>query len=102
MIKLLAKKTAAYYDVTIFQTPNFRQDKGYKVVYRTSIFGQGHEDCLEKTFKLFNVADLMPKDYRGRFLSTGDILLIDQGILGQYYYQLKPEGWKTINRIHIR
>lgn len=102
MIKLLAKKTAAHYDVTIFQTPNFRQYKGYKEVYRTSIFGNGHADCLENAFKQFNVSDSIPSDYRGRFLSTGDILLIDQGILGQYYYQLVPGGWKIINRVNIR
>jgi hypothetical protein len=102
VIKFLAKKAAVHYDVTIFQTPSFRQNKGYREVYRTLVFGQGHNDCLEKVFKKFNVSDSMPGDYSGRFLSTGDIIMIDQGKFGQYYYQLQPDGWKTINRIHIR
>ncbi|MDP4162545.1 MAG: YodL domain-containing protein [Bacillota bacterium] len=102
MIKLLAKKAATNYDVTIFQTPTFRQEKGYKAVYRTTVFGQGHSHCLEETFRKFNVTDAIPGDYKGRFLSTGDIILIDQGKQGKFYYQLIPGGWKIINRINLR
>ncbi|SRR5690606_2510564 len=90
------------YDVTIFQTPEFRQKKGYRQVYRTEIEGANHSECLENVFRKFNIADCIPEDYKGRFISTGDIVFIDEGRGGQYYYQLKPGGWKNINRIHIR
>jgi hypothetical protein len=43
----------------------------------------------------------MPKDYHARFMGTGDIVLIDEGLKGQVYYRLCPEGWKKINRLHV-
>jgi hypothetical protein len=102
MIKAITKKGIIQYDVTIFQTPKYREYKGYKEVYRTFIEASSRQNCLEETFSLFNVTDRIPVNYKGRFLSTGDIILIDEGRGGQHYYQLRPGGWQTINRIHIR
>jgi YodL-like len=102
MIKVLTKKACSQYDVTIFQTPKYREYKGYKVVYRTFIPANSRENCLQETFSRFNVTDRIPENYKGRFLSTGDIVLIDEGRGGQYYYQLKPGGWYQINRILLR
>ncbi|MDQ0197678.1 hypothetical protein J2S10_000783 [Neobacillus ginsengisoli] len=99
MIRMLTKKACSQYDVTIFQTPKYRQYKGYKTVYRTSIPANSRENCLKETFSRFNVTDRIPENYKGRFLSTGDIVLIDEGRGGQHYYQLKPGGWYPINRI---
>lgn len=101
MIRLLTKKAAMQFDVTIFQTPKYREKKGYKAVYRLSVPASSRESCLEETFSRFNVTDRMPENYKGRFLSTGDIILIDEGRGGQYYYQLKPGGWVPINRIQL-
>lgn len=98
----LIKKRVQQYDITIFQTPKFGEKKGYQDVYRCFLEGRGHEDVVEKVFQTFNVADRMPSDYEARYLSTGDIILIDEGKRGQYYYKLFPEGWKKINRIHVR
>jgi hypothetical protein len=92
------KKT---YDVTIFQTPRFRQKKGYVQVYRLQVEGTSHDECLGSVFSRFNVHDLIPTDFQGRFIGTGDILYIDEGRKGQYYYQLKPGGWESVNRIHV-
>ncbi|MFP7300539.1 YodL domain-containing protein [Neobacillus niacini] len=102
MIKAMTRRTSIQYDVTIFQTPKYRESKGYKQVYRTFIHAGNHETCLEKTFSLFNVTDRIPSNYQGRFLATGDIILIDEGRGGQHYYQLKSGGWQPINRIQIR
>jgi hypothetical protein len=93
------KKT---YDVTIFQTPVFRQKKGYQQVYRLHLEGQSHRECLDEVFSRFNISDLMPSDFEGRFMGTGDIVFIDEGRKGQIYYQLKPGGWEEVNRIHVR
>jgi hypothetical protein len=90
------------YDITIFQSPQFLQHKGYKVVYRTTITGSSHHDCLYQAFRLFNVADLIPTDYEGTYIRTGDIIMIDEGFFGKHYYQLQTGGWKKINRIHVR
>lgn len=89
------------YDVTIFQTPIFRQKKGYQQVYRLEVEGMTHRDCLDEVFSKFNIKERIPSDFAGRFIGTGDILFIDEGRKGQYYYQLKPGGWKKINRIHV-
>jgi len=89
------------YDVTIFQTPIFRQKKGYQQVYRLRLEGMTHGECLEEVFSRFNIPDLIPKDFAGRFIGTGDICYIDEGRRGQHYYQLKPGGWEKINRIHV-
>ncbi|MGX1445882.1 YodL domain-containing protein [Cytobacillus horneckiae] len=102
MLKELTGSRKKEYDVTIFQTPVFRENKGYRQVYRLSIKWMNHEECLTSVFSQFNVPDRMPCDFSGRFLSTGDILYIDEGRRGQFYYQLKSGGWKKINRIHIR
>lgn len=102
MYSLLLKKRITSYDVTIFQTPRFGDKKGYQDVYRFMMEGHSHKDALHKVFQTFNVADRMPNDYNARFLSTGDIVLIDEGKKGQYYYKLYPQGWKKINRIQVR
>jgi hypothetical protein len=102
MIKAITRRANIQYDVTIFQTPKYREYKGYKQVYRIFIRAGNHEGCLQETFSLFNVTDRIPSNYQGRFLSTGDIILIDEGRGGQHYYQLKPGGWQTVNRIQIR
>lgn len=102
VLKELSRIRRKIYDVTIFQTPEFRQSKGYRQVYRTEVEGGSHTECLENVFKKFNIKDCIPNDYVGRFISTGDIVFIDEGRFGQFYYQLKPGGWENINRIHIR
>ncbi|MCL6571238.1 MAG: hypothetical protein K6T88_06070 [Bacillus sp. (in: Bacteria)] len=99
MIRVLTKKACNQYDVTIFQTPRYRENKGFKEVYRTQVPANSRENCLHETFSRFNVTDTIPADYQGRFLSTGDILLIDEGRGGQHYYQLKLGGWFPISRI---
>jgi hypothetical protein len=105
MVRLLMKKmlhVERKYDITIFQTPSFGQTKGYRQVYRLTINASNHQEALSHLYRMFNVSDLMPEDYQARFMSTGDIVLIDEGLKGQVYYKLCPEGWKKINRIHIR
>ncbi|GLB61161.1 YodL domain-containing protein [Cytobacillus sp. NCCP-133] len=102
MLKELTRIRRKEYDVTIFQTPKFRDKKGFQQVYRLNVEGSTHEECLDNVFRRFNVPDRIPFDFTGRFISTGDILYIDEGRRGQYYYQLKPGGWEEINRIHIR
>jgi len=102
MIRMLTKRANLQYDVTIFQTPNYKEHKGYKAVYRTFIPAISRDHCLEETFSTFNVTDRLPATYKGRFLTTGDIILIDEGRGGQYYYQLKSGGWEPINRVQLR
>ncbi|MEH7416697.1 YodL domain-containing protein [Neobacillus drentensis] len=102
MIKMLTKKAYNPYDVTIFQTPRYREHRGYKEVYRTTIPASSRKECLHEMFSRFNVTDRIPANYKGRFMSTGDIILIDEGRGGQYYYQLKSGGWELVNRINIR
>lgn len=100
---LLTKiKRRASYDITLFQTPSYGDEKGYKPVYRLSIDANGHKNAIEQVYRLFNVTDLMPNDYQARFVGTGDIVFIDEGRGGQTYYKLLPGGWKIINRVHIR
>jgi hypothetical protein len=102
VLKELYRIKKKIYDVTIFQTPEFRQKKGFQQVYRMEIEGGTHQECLNNVFKQFNVSDCIPNDYPGRFIGTGDIVYIDEGRQGQYYYQLKPGGWININRIQVR
>lgn len=105
MVRLFIKKmlkTKQTYDVTLFQTPRFAQAKGYEQVYRLTMTASMHEEVLSTIYRMFNVADLLPKDYKARYVSTGDIVLIDEGVHGQTYYKLCSEGWKKINRLHIR
>lgn len=89
------------YEVTIFQTPKFRQTKGFQQVYRLSLNGYSHQNTLDQVFRIFNVKDSIPKDYTGRYIGTGDIIYIDEGRQGTSYYQLQPGGWKKISRIHV-
>ncbi|WP_335871687.1 hypothetical protein [Bacillus sp. 2205SS5-2] len=89
------------FDVTIFQTPGFGQRKGYLQVYRLRLKGSNHEQLLYEVFRMFNVGDLMPKDYNARYIQTGDIVFIDEGKSGHHYYRLETGGWKTVNRVHI-
>lgn len=89
------------YDVTIFQTSKQRDKRGHQQVYRLNIPADSREHCLQETFSRFNVTDRIPANYNGRFLSTGDIVMIDEGRGGQYYFQLKPGGWVPINRIAL-
>jgi hypothetical protein len=102
MLKTKLKLLNQTYDITIFQAPQFLQQKGYKAVYRTNVTANSHRDCLENTFRLFNVADLIPTDYDGTYIRTGDIVMIDEGWLGKHYYQLQTGGWTKISRVHVR
>jgi hypothetical protein len=95
-------KNEQCYDVTIFQTPQFGQMKGYRQVYRLTVVGEDHDDVLAEVYRMFNVPDLIPKDYTARYMGTGDILLIDEGRNGQFCYRLCPDGWERIHRIHLR
>jgi hypothetical protein len=90
------------FDVTIFQTPDFGQRKGYQKVYRMAVPAENRLEALDQTFRLFNVPDRMPNDYYGRYLTTGDIVFIDEGRRGHYYYRLEPGGWNEVNRMIIR
>lgn len=49
---------ATDYDVTIFQTPNAGEKKGYRPVYRITVSGKNHQDVLDHVFRLFNIAEL--------------------------------------------
>ena len=104
MVSLLKKvlKTKQTYDVTLFQTPKFGQQKGYEQVYRLTLTASMHDEVLAAVYRMFNVADLLPEDYKARYVSTGDIVLIDEGVRGQTYYKLCSDGWKKINRLHLR
>ena len=101
MLRELIRSKKRSFDVTIFQTPTFRQKKGYQQVYRLNVEGTNHDECLNEVFSIFNVSDRVPKDFQGRFIYTGDILFIDEGRKGQYYYQLKPGGWEKVHRIRV-
>ncbi len=102
MLNVLTRNRKKVYDVTIFQTPKYKETKGYKEVYRLNIEGNSHHECLDLVFSQFNIPDRIPSDYQGRFISTGDTVFIDEGLQGQFYYQLQPGGWKKINRVHVR
>ncbi len=101
MIRVLTKRGKIQYDVTIFQTPKQREKKGHQPVYRLNIPAESRDHCLQETFSRFNVMDRIPANYKGRFLSTGDIILIDEGRSGKHYYQLQPGGWFPIKRITL-
>ncbi|WP_102348534.1 hypothetical protein [Bacillus sp. Marseille-P3661] len=95
------KPTQYKYDVTILQAPSYGQRRGYKAVYRLNILAMSHHEVLESTFRKFNVLDLVPADYDARYIGTGDIILIDEGINGKTYYQLNIGGWTKINRVRV-
>ncbi|MEC3656144.1 YodL domain-containing protein [Bacillus siamensis] len=100
-LPVFKKKTCAY-DVTIFQTPRYGEKKGYRVVYRTELAADNHQDALERAFSVFNVPDTVPNDYQARFIATGDVILIDEGRKGKTYYRLNPAGWGKINRLLVQ
>ncbi|MBP1942420.1 hypothetical protein J2Z26_002163 [Bacillus luteolus] len=102
--KMLFFKTRekVQYDITIFQTPKYGELKGYRQVYRVTIEGINHKDAIKNVFRMFNVNDLIPKDYQARYLNTGDILLFDEGRKGQTYYKLCVGGWQKVNRVILR
>ncbi|WP_027409206.1 YodL domain-containing protein [Anoxybacteroides tepidamans] len=105
MVRLFVKKmlkTQQAYDATLFQTPRFGLSKGYEPVYRLTVNATTHDEALASIYRTFNVSDLLPKDYKARYVGTGDVVLIDEGIYGQTYYKLCSEGWKKINRVHVR
>lgn len=102
MLKEIVGKRKKRFDVTLYQTPVFRQKKGYQEVYRLPVEENNHMECLDKIFKVFNVSDMIPNDYGGRYVGTGDIISIDDGKSGQSFYQLQSGGWMKINRIRLR
>lgn len=102
MLKEIVRKRKKKFDVTLYQTPVFRQKKGYEEVYRLAVEEANHRECLKKIFSVFNISDCIPNDYCGRYVGTGDIISIDEGKNGQSYYQLQPGGWTRINRIKLR
>jgi hypothetical protein len=96
-----ARDTVSY-DITIMQTPRIGQKKGYRQVFRLDIDATCHDEAIYEVFRTFNVKDLMPKNTEARYIRTWDILFFDEGLGGKTYYQLQPEGWQKIRRIHVR
>ncbi|WP_343287486.1 YodL domain-containing protein [Bacillus sp. CGMCC 1.16541] len=90
------------YDVTIMQTKVKGDEKGYKQVYRLTLKAGSHDEATQKVFQMFNVADTLPKDFQARYIGTGDVILIDEGRRGKFYYKLWSGGWKPVPRIQIR
>ncbi|GAA0336329.1 shape determination protein YodL [Bacillus carboniphilus] len=90
------------FDVTVFQTPCFGEKRGYRQVYRNVLVGEDHFDVMYEVFRTLNVRDLLPKEYNARYMTTGDIVFIDEGKNGHFYYQLKPCGFFPIHRLHVR
>ena len=99
---LIKTRRKLKYDITIFQTPAYGQQTGYKQVYRLYVEGSNHHDAINYVYRIFNINDLMPKDYRARYINTGDILFFDEGRNGHSYYKLCTGGWKKVNRFLIR
>lgn len=97
-LKFFQKKPSAY-RLTIYQTPAYGDVNGHQPVYETKIGGRTHLDVLEKAFSTFNVHDTVPNDYNARFMTTGDIVVIDDRKKGKCYYQLFPTGWKRSERL---
>ncbi|UNL86237.1 YodL domain-containing protein [Priestia koreensis] len=100
-VKRMIKRTFEY-DVTIMQTPRKGEEKGYRQVYRLTLAAGNHDEAMLHIFRTFNVADTLPRDFKARFVSTGDVLMIDEGTGGKHYYKLWAGGWKPVNRAHIR
>ncbi|QFT89251.1 hypothetical protein FIU87_11380 [Bacillus sp. THAF10] len=101
-LKRMMKLGTGEYDVTIMQTPNYGESKGYAPIFRLTMEGSSHLEAVERVYRKFNVTDSIPKDYPGRFIATGDIIMIDEGTLGISYYRLEFGGWKRINRVVVR
>ncbi|GLF82130.1 hypothetical protein ABE33_08430 [Bacillus safensis] len=97
-LRFFQKKPSAFH-LTIYQTPEYGAASGHQPVYRTKIGGRTHLDVLEKAFSTFNVHDTVPNDYNARFITTGDIVVIDDKKKGKCYYQLSPAGWKRSERL---
>lgn len=101
-LKRMMKMGTGEYDVTIMQTPNYGESKGYTPIFRLTMEGSSHQEIVDRVYKKFNVTDSIPRDYEGRFIATGDIIMIDEGTLGITYYRLEFGGWKKINRVAVR
>ncbi|KMY56778.1 hypothetical protein [Geobacillus stearothermophilus] len=71
---------------------------GYRQVCRLTVTAADHHEALSILYRMFNVADLIPKNCQARFMGTGDIVLIDEGRKGQTYYRLCPDDWKRVER----
>ncbi|MBL4985966.1 hypothetical protein [Bacillus safensis] len=97
-LRFFQKKPSSFH-LTIYQTPEYGAASGHQPVYRTKIGGRTHLDVLEKAFSTFNVHDTVPNDYNARFITTGDIVVIDDKKKGKCYYQLSPAGWKRSERL---
>ena len=70
------------YEIAIFQTEHPREKKGYKLVYQGQIDGDNHMDVINKLFRTFNIRDLIPASYKGRTISSGDIIMIGSSMGG--------------------
>ncbi|WP_223701891.1 hypothetical protein [Sutcliffiella deserti] len=101
-IKRMMKIGSGDYDVTIMQTPNYGESKGYAPVFRLTMGANNHEELINKVYRKFNVTDDIPPEYAGRFIGTGDVIMIDEGTFGISYYRLEFGGWKKINRVQVR
>ncbi|WP_240338373.1 YodL domain-containing protein [Peribacillus alkalitolerans] len=101
LVKRKTLETDCFFDITIFQTNAYGQKRGYQQVYRLNVEADSHTEAIEAVFGKFNVADRIPKDYQARYITTGDIVLIDEGIKGKTYYKLCIGGWKIIHRLHV-
>ena len=89
------------YEIAIFQTEHPREKKGYKQVYQGYIDGENHTEVINKLFRKFNIRDLIPENYKGRTISSGDIIMIGDNNEKKSYYQLQSGGWAVVNRIHV-
>ncbi len=89
------------YEIAIFQTEHPREKKGYKLVYQGYIDGDNHTEVINKLFRKFNIRDLIPADYKGRTISSGDIIMIGDNYEKKSYYQLQSGGWAAVNRILV-
>ncbi len=94
----LRKKLAKIrsFDVTIFQTPNYGMSTGYEEVARLTIYAESKSKAIDKVYQMCNVSDLLPKDYRARFMTTGDVVILDEGWLGKTQYKLCADGWRKM------
>ena len=89
------------YEIAIFQTEQTQKKKGYKQVYQGYIDGENHTEVINKLFRKFNIRDLIPENYKGRTISSGDIIMIGDNNEKKSYYQLQSGGWAVVNRIHV-